>query len=62
MIIDEEERKKRLERARQISNSINARKNAVNNSNMYTNQEYINRFNRSREISNNINTRKNNTM
>ena len=62
MIIDEEERKKRLERARQISNSINARKNAVNNSNMYTNQEYINRFNRAREISNNINPRKNNTI
>jgi hypothetical protein len=62
LIIDEEERKKRLERARQISNSINARKNAVNNSNMYTNQEYINRFNRAREISNNINPRKNNTI
>ena len=62
MIIDEEERKKRLERARQISNSINARKNAVNNSNMYTNQEYINRFNRAREISNSINPRKNNTI
>lgn len=62
MIIDEEERKKRLERARQISNSINARKNTVNNSNMYTNQEYINRFNRAREISNSINPRKNNTI
>lgn len=62
MIIDEEERKKRLERARQISNSINARKNTVDNSNMYTNQEYINRFNRAREISNSINPRKNNTI
>jgi hypothetical protein len=62
LIIDEEERKKRLERARQISNSINARKNTVNNSNMYTNQEYINRFNRAREISNSINPRKNNTI
>jgi hypothetical protein len=62
LIIDEEERKKRLERARQISNSINARKNTVDNSNMYTNQEYINRFNRAREISNSINPRKNNTI
>lgn len=58
MIIDEEERKKRLERARQISNSINSKISMSNNSNMNNNSEYINRINRAKEISNSINPKK----
>lgn len=65
MPIDEEERKKRLERARQISNSINSsmRRSAsssLNNSisNNSNNQEYMDRLNRARQITNSINPTK----
>ena len=58
MLIDEEEKKKRLERARQLSNSINSGIIYSNISNMDSNSEYTNRLNRAKEISNSINPKK----
>lgn len=58
MLIDEEEKKKRLERARQLSNSINSGISYSNISNMDSNSEYTNRLNRAKEISNSINPKK----
>lgn len=68
IMIDDEEKKKRMERARQITNSIVGKdfNSNFNNIALYNLQgktdeekEYINRFNRAREITNSINPREN---
>lgn len=67
-IIDDREKKKRMERARQITNSItgndyntNFNRIALNNLQGKNDEEkeYINKFNRAREITNSINPREN---
>lgn len=67
-MIDEEEKKKRMERAKQIAHSINQNNYSSNFNNIALNrikanseeeQAYIDKFQRAREITNNINPREN---